>query len=83
MNFDEILENEVKFEENCGFKIISSFRIDNDTRLVLCYNKNNQCTPFVYWHCNNEGNCFWGHYFENYKSAYDDYLDKINELSNR
>ena len=36
--------------------------------------------PYVTWKMDREGNTYWGHYFDNYSDAFQDYLRRTDNV---
>lgn len=64
---------------NEGWVIISSVKV-GQYEFVLGYDKDNPCTPYVTWECNQlRGyySYYWGHYFKTEKEAILDLTDRV------
>ena len=51
--------------------------LDNTSGVVLAHWPRNGRTEYVTWAVDNEGNCYWGHYFHTEAEARDDYLERL------
>ena len=59
-----------------GAKIIQEHRVDPETRIVLAFKPG--VHPWVVWHMDNQGNCYWGSYFAGIVRAKYCYNEKIS-----
>lgn len=68
------LENLQRNLKSRGIELIS---VDTISNIVLCHLPHNECTPYVTWGFNEEGDTFWGNYFVDINTAREDYNDRI------
>lgn len=69
------LENLQRKLKSRGIEIIS---VDAISNIVLCHLPYNECTPYVTWEFNDQGDTFGGHYFEDIDAARDDFNNRIS-----
>lgn len=60
--------------ENEGLDVLL---LNKNKKYIVCCNKNNPVTPYVFWTFNEKGGLFWGHYFSNYGEVEDYFIKKI------
>ena len=72
-----------------GAEILEEYKIPKqqgweECRIVLCWLRHNECTPFVTWVQNlKDDGCFWGHYYETILQAAQDFEQRCERYRTR
>lgn len=62
-----------------GARVIESKQVTKDSWLAICYWENNP-QPYVVWRLDNDGNAYWGDYYNYLDNAANCYYNKHTEL---
>lgn len=66
---------------NANYLIIASFinPWNTDEEVVIGFNEKAP-NPYVCWLCNNHNDYYWGRYYNTIFSAFDNYVERINNM---